>query len=50
MASAHFRGGMSNATNFFWEINGTQADITISAPGGHIGVFPISVKIARNGQ
>lgn len=50
VASTHFRGGLSNATNFFWEINGTQADITISAPGGHIGVFPLSVKIARNGQ
>jgi predicted dehydrogenase len=50
VASTHFRGGMSNATNFFWEINGTLGDITISAPGGHIGVFPLTVRIAKNGQ
>lgn len=34
VASVHFRGGTSRATNFLWEINGTDGDlvITLDAP------------------
>lgn len=44
VASIHFRGGMFSGTNFFWEINGTKGDIQISAPGGSLAVFDVTVK------
>lgn len=44
VATVHFRGGTSPGTNFFWEINGTKGDIQISAPGGSIAVFDVTVK------
>lgn len=36
--SAHFRGGMSRATNFHVEINGTEGDLVITSPVGYVGV------------
>lgn len=44
VASIHFRGGTFPGTNFFWEINGTKGDIQISAPGGSLAVFDVTVK------
>jgi predicted dehydrogenase len=35
--SAHFRGGLSRATNFHVEINGTQGDLVITSPVGYVG-------------
>jgi predicted dehydrogenase len=35
--NAHFRGGMSGATNFHWEINGTDGDILVTSPAGYTG-------------
>lgn len=33
--TAHYRGGTSRATNFRWEINGTDGDLELTAPTGH---------------
>jgi predicted dehydrogenase len=48
VATAHFRGGMFKGTNFFWEINGTKADLVITADGGHPGVFELTIKGAQD--
>lgn len=44
VASVHFRGGHLPGTNFFWEINGTKGDIQITATGGSLAVFEVTVK------
>lgn len=44
VASIHFRGGHFPGTNFLWEINGTKGDIQITAPGGSLAVFDLTVK------
>lgn len=44
VANVHFRGGHLAGTNFFWEINGTKGDIQISAPGGSLAVFDLTIK------
>lgn len=33
--SAHYRGGLSRGTGFLWEINGTNADLQVTAGFGH---------------
>jgi predicted dehydrogenase len=30
IAALHFRGGLARGTNFLWEINGTDGDVTVS--------------------
>ncbi|MGW3425959.1 gfo/Idh/MocA family oxidoreductase [Streptomyces phaeochromogenes] len=47
VVSAHYRGGLSRGTNFLWEINGTQGDIQITGPTGHLQVGPITLRGAR---
>ncbi len=47
VVSAHYRGGLSRGTNFLWEINGTQGDIQITGPNGHLQVGPIALRGAR---
>ncbi|MEU6847319.1 Gfo/Idh/MocA family oxidoreductase [Streptomyces sp. NPDC046716] len=44
VASLHYRGGSSRATNLRWEINGTDGDLVISGNTGHLqfGQFDIS--------
>ena len=34
VATTHMRGGTSRASNFRWEINGTDGDIVVTAPEG----------------
>ncbi len=46
VANMHFRGGHFTGTNFFWEINGTKGTIQISAEGGSLAVFELTVKIS----
>ena len=48
--AAHFRGGMSAATNFHWEINGTEGDIVVTAPHGLTELCELEVSAARAGQ
>jgi predicted dehydrogenase len=45
--SAHFRGGLSRATNFHVEINGTQGDLVITSPIGYVGVGGMRLQGAR---
>jgi predicted dehydrogenase len=47
VASVHFRGGHFPGTNFHWEINGTEGDIVVTAPIGHIQLAPLTVLGAR---
>jgi len=47
VVSAHYRGGLSRGTNFLWEINGTEGDIQITGPTGHLQVGPITLRGAR---
>ena len=39
VASIHFRGGTSRATNFLWEINGTEGDLLVTLDAPHIIQF-----------
>ncbi len=34
--AAHYRGGLSRGTNLRWEIAGTEGDIVLQAPRGHL--------------
>ena len=43
----HYRGGTSRATNFHWEINGTEGDLVASGPTGHLQLIPIALRGAR---
>ena len=45
--SAHYRGGHSRGTNLRWEINGTDGDLLIEAPGGHLQVGLPTLRGAR---
>jgi predicted dehydrogenase len=47
VASFHYRGGLSRGTNFRWEINGTDGDVVVTAPTGHLQLAPITVTGAR---
>ena len=47
VVSAHYRGGLSRGTNFLWELNGTEGDIRITGPNGHLQVGPITLHGAR---
>lgn len=47
VASFHYRGGINRGTNFRWEINGTEGDIVVTAPYGHLQLVPITLHGAR---
>jgi predicted dehydrogenase len=47
VASVHFRGGMSRATNFHWEINGTDGDLLLTGGSGHLQFGQVTVHGAR---
>ncbi|HWU80116.1 MAG TPA: Gfo/Idh/MocA family oxidoreductase, partial [Caulobacter sp.] len=47
-ASLHFRGGEPrDGDGLFWEINGTEGDIRISGPSGHMQMVQLSLRGAR---
>jgi predicted dehydrogenase len=46
--SAHFRGGLSRATNFHVEINGTRGDLVITSPIGYVGIGGMRLQGARD--
>jgi predicted dehydrogenase len=49
--SIHYRGGMArDGDGFFWEINGTEGDIRVSAPFGHTQLVKLSLKGARGDE
>jgi predicted dehydrogenase len=47
VASVHFRGGRSRATNFHWEINGTDGDLLLTGGSGHLQFGQVTVHGAR---
>ncbi|MER6443917.1 Gfo/Idh/MocA family protein [Streptomyces venezuelae] len=47
VASMHFRGGLSRSTNFHWEINGTDGDITVTGDSGHLQQAVLTLHGAR---
>lgn len=47
VAAIHYRGGMSKASNLHWEINGTEGDLVISGPLGHLQLSPLTLQGAR---
>ena len=47
VASAHFRGGISRATNLHWEINGTDGDLVITGNTGHLQYGQMTIHGAR---
>ena len=50
--SIHYRGGTArDGDGLFWEINGTEGDIRVSAPSrGHTQLVPLSLKGARGDE
>jgi predicted dehydrogenase len=47
VASVHFRGGRSRATNFHWEINGTDGDLLLTGGSGHLQFGLVTVYGAQ---
>ena len=47
VAALHYRGGMSKASNLHWEINGTDGDLVVSGPLGHLQLAPLTLRGAR---
>lgn len=48
--SMHYRGGMPRDTaGLLWEINGTAADLRVSAPFGHLQLLPLTLSSAQAG-
>lgn len=45
--SSHYRGGVSRGTNFRWEINGTDGDLIVTGPAGHLQMFDFDLAGAR---
>lgn len=44
VVAIHYRGGTSRATNFRWEINGTEGDLVITAPSGQAQVAELTLR------
>lgn len=50
VVTAHYRAGVSRGTNLLWEINGTDGDLQITGPAGHVQIAPLSLRGARGGE
>lgn len=48
--SVHYRGGQSRGTPLLWEINGTEGDLQISGPTGHLQLAPLTLRGANGAQ
>ncbi|QUQ65890.1 Gfo/Idh/MocA family protein [Kutzneria sp. CA-103260] len=48
VGAVHMRGGRTRATNFHWEINGTEGDIVVKAPHGALWMTPVTLHGARS--
>lgn len=47
VAAVHYRGGVSRATNLHWEINGTDGDIVVTGPNGHLQLADLDIRGGR---
>ncbi|MGW0144922.1 Gfo/Idh/MocA family protein [Streptomyces sp. NPDC003333] len=47
VVTVHYRGGLSRATPFRWEINGTEGDLVVTAPVGHPQLSPLTLEGGR---
>ncbi|MEU1943749.1 Gfo/Idh/MocA family oxidoreductase [Streptomyces sp. NPDC020125] len=47
VAALHFRGGTSRATDFHWEINGTEGDLVVKADSAALWMGRITLHGAR---
>ena len=45
--TGHYRGGRWRGTNLLWEILGTEGEIRVTAPSGHLQVQPLNLQGAR---
>ena len=48
--SIHYRGGISRGTNLLWEINGTEGDLQLTADGGQLQLFELTVRGGKGAQ
>jgi predicted dehydrogenase len=46
----HYRGGRSRGTQFVWEINGTEGDLLLTAPNGHLQLSEPELSGARGSE
>jgi predicted dehydrogenase len=42
--SVHYRGGTLNGSGLYWEINGTEGSVRITAPNGHAQLSQLAVS------
>ncbi|RYX86536.1 Gfo/Idh/MocA family oxidoreductase [bacterium] len=47
VATIHYRGGASKATNFRWEINGTEGDLVVLGDSGHLQFGQVTLYGAK---
>lgn len=50
LVTSHFRGGLSRATNFHMEINGSKGDLLLTSPVGYVGVGGFNLSGAQAGE
>ncbi|MGE0004834.1 MAG: Gfo/Idh/MocA family protein [Parvibaculaceae bacterium] len=49
--SIHYRGGAArDGEGLFWEIHGTEGDIRVTGPSGHVQMVQLSLAGARGGE
>jgi predicted dehydrogenase len=48
--TGHYRGGRWRGTNLLWEILGTDGEIRIPAPSGHLQVQPLNLQGAGGSE
>ncbi len=48
--SIHYRGGRSRGTNLLWEINGTEGDLQLTADGGQLQLFEMTLRGGKGAQ
>jgi predicted dehydrogenase len=46
----HYRGGVSRGTNLLWEINGADGDLQLTAAGGQIQIFEMTMRGGKGAQ
>lgn len=50
VVAAHYRAGVNRSTNLLWEINGTEGDLRVTGPLGHIQLAPLTLHGARGNE